>query len=229
MYLAPLKTAIVEALRASLAATYPNPDFANVLVDIEYPATQAAYPGVWVQFEDTEELSTSSSLGYTEVYVRTDGSKSRVIRWRYGGVLTLTPVALTSLERDRLYDELVRIIAFSRQDYSPTVRAFRSLIEANDLIGMNINFDHVRPSGDAATPGTPWGTEEIIYEKSLSVDVVGEFISDPGTGALVLLSKVIQIPYVQGTPEPPFPDRPPDDVLDPGNPNYLGPGTWQAR
>lgn len=176
---------------------------------------QASYPGIWVSYEDTEEL-TIAGIAHEEFAEGDDGQQHRVTRWKFGGVITLTLVALSSLERDRFYDELVRTFAFAREE--STVSAFRDLVEQNDLVAMNINFDNLRPGGDSAAPGTPWGTDDIIYEKSLTMDVIGEFISDPNTGALLYLSKIITLGYGQGTPEPPFPDDPPGVPLDPGRP-----------
>jgi hypothetical protein len=130
-------------------------------------------------------------------------------------------VALSSLERDRLYDELIKVMAFARVKES--ISEFRQVIENSDLIAMNGNFDVLRPSGDNAAPGTPWGTDEFIYEKSLSMDLIGEFVSDPDQATLVPLRLIKVRGYVQGTPEPPFTGE--STVgLDPGLPGSVPTG-----
>jgi hypothetical protein len=215
MYLVPLKGAIVEALRATFDIDYPEVDFRTLKCSIEYPVAQADYPGIWVNYADTSQLVTAG-IGHFELLDDEDsGEEIRVTRWRFGGEITLTVVALSSLERDRLYDEVVRTLAFAREEES--VSAFRDIVEQNDFIAMNINFDQVQPSGDQAAPGTPWETDEIIYEKSLTVDVIGEFISRPDTRELVYLSKIRAIGYAAGSPEPPFTGSPVDDPLALGN------------
>lgn len=222
MYLTKLKAAVVEALRATFTAAYPEADFRGadgdgLWVSIEYPVAKASYPGLWVDYSDSDELRVAG-IGHEEFVELVDGPH-RVTRWRFGGEITVTVVALSSLERDRLFDELVRIFAFARENEA--VSEFRELIEQNDLMAMNINFDTLRVFGDNAAPGTPWETEEIIYEKSVSMDVIGEFVGDPTTATLVRLSQIRATGYPAGTPEPRFPDDPPGVSLDPGLPGSV--------
>lgn len=212
MYIVPLKGAIVEALRATFNRSYPESDFASIWCSIEFPVEQAAYPGIWVQFDDTEEVSIAG-IGHLETVLDEQGVERVVTRSRFGGVITMTCVALSSLERDRLYDEMIRMLLFARAE--PEVSAFRALIEQNDLIAINVDFDKVRAVGDAAAPGTPWGTEEMLYERSVAINVIGEFVSS--YGVLYRLSQIIELGYAVGSPEPAFPDNPPE-TLDPGLP-----------
>lgn len=98
-------------------------------------------------------------------------------------------MALSSFERDRLYDELIRTMAFTRE--VDQVTEFRSYVEDNDLIAANMDFDTIESRGNAASPGTPWGTDEIIYERTISMQIIGEFISEGTTGSLVPLKRII--------------------------------------
>lgn len=205
MYLVPLKTAIVEALRAVFDNEYPVEELRGVNVDIEFPETKAKFPLIWVNYEDTAELSVAG-IGHEETHSDSSGF-SRFTRWKFQGVITLTMAALSSLERDRIYDEVIRVFAFGR--YTAPTNQFREKIESNDFIAMQINFDDLRPSGDNAAMGTPWNTSEMLYEKSLSMDVIGEFVGDPLIQALVPLSEVRVHPYVDG-------DTPPNPPADPG-------------
>jgi hypothetical protein len=197
MYLTPLKTAVVEALRDTFNGSYPNSDFQNINISVEYPVLKSQYPNLWVTYEDTAELSIAS-IGHLEVSFNTQTrTYTQVNRWRFQGSITITIAALSSLERDRLYDEVVRTFAFGGQNDSLNV--FRQKIEQNDFVGMNFNFDDLQPTGDTAAMGTPWQTDEMIYEKSLTIDLIGEFVGDPRTQQLVALSKFDII----GTPEAP--------------------------
>lgn len=219
MYLVALKTAVTEALR-SVFANHPNVDFQGEnkpLVSIEYPVEQSHYPGVWVQYADNAEV-TIAGIGHVETSVdEEEETYSEVSRWKFSGSVSLTMVALSSYERDRLYDEMVRTFIGAR--FNPALKPFREKIETNDLIAMNANFDDVQPFGDQASMGTPWGTDEIIYEKSLSFDVIGEFLTDKLTRELVPLSEVRFIKYVDGSQEPPWPG--------PGSPTEPPtPGDW---
>jgi hypothetical protein len=223
MYLVPVKAAITEALRSVFTSTYPEPDFRDVHISIEYPIEQSNYPGIWVQYEDNDDLAIAG-IGHVEyIHDTVHDTYSAVTRWRFKGAVTLTIAALSSLERDRLYDEMVRVFAFGEQD--STLKTFRDKIETNDLVGMNANFDDLRPFGDAATPGTPWETDEIIYEKSLSFDLIGEFVGVPGSSTLVPLSSITFIDYVEGSPVPKFPQEP-DSTVQPGTPGDWDRTSW---
>lgn len=193
MYLIALKTMIVDALRQTFDAEYPEADFRNAYVSIEYPVEQQSYPSIWVDYDDTAplrragidhlETQTLSGAGWNGADI-----VQQFTRWEFHGVLSLTVVALTSLERDRLYDEIIRVIAFGAQDAA--TGQFRDLVEDNDFLAANINFDTIEPRGNAAAPGTPWGTDEIIYERGINLDILGEFLADEVTGSLVPLSAI---------------------------------------
>lgn len=220
MYLSPLKATLVEALRAHFSATYVNRDFANVEISLEYPRDKSNYPGIWVNYEDAGELE-KAGIDQREYVADDTGIYHEVTRWRFTGTPSLTIGALTSWERDRLYDEVVRMIAFAGLE-GPNSSIFREHLETNDFIAVNGNFDVLTPSGEAASPGTPWGSDEIIYEKTLTFDVIGEFVSDPTTNSLAVLSDVQTMGVRQGEPAPNFPD---DAVQNPDAPPW-NPHVW---
>lgn len=200
-----LKASMVKAARNTFDADYPpdpaNADisFANLWVDIEFPVERQHYPSMWVDFDPTKELQIAGidHREYTD-----DGHL--VLRWRFEGHVTYTILALTSLERDRLFDEMVKVIAFGRDN--PDLSTFRSYIESNPLIATDFDWDQIGVTGTAATPGTPWGTDEMIYETTIQMEVVGEFVSDPATAVLVPLSAISLIPYSDREADPGFPD-----------------------
>lgn len=192
MYVAPLKTLLNEALNLTFDQSYPVPEFRGVHIGLEYPVDAQGYPSVWIDFEDTQPL-LRAGIGHLEYVSPTDGTTpvAPFTRWRFQGYVSLTAVALTSLERDRLYDELVRVVAFSNED--GIVGRFKNTIASNDLIAATLNTDKIEARGNAAAPGTPWGTDEIMYEKSLNLELIGEFVPDPQTGTLINLSRIIMI------------------------------------
>jgi hypothetical protein len=215
MYLALLKTAVTKALQSTFDGLYPNPDFRDTWVSIEYPNDVQAYPGIWIGYTDSGALEIAG-INHREIVVGLDGGHE-VTRWKFQGSLSLTVAAFSSLERDNLYDELVRVIAFAQVENTPIAR-FRTIMENNPYLGINLNYDVLHPSGDAASPGTPWGGNEIIYERTLSLDVIGEFVSDPTTNEIVPLSEVQVQGYVEGTVPPAFPDVPTTDPHKPWTP-----------
>jgi hypothetical protein len=192
MYIAPLKTVLVEALKATFDMSYPEPDFRNVHIDIEYPIDPQEYPSVWVDYDDTQDLVRAGICHLEYVDPVTDTARAAFTRWRFTGYISITVVAMTSLERDRLFDEIVRVVAFGNEDV--VIGRFKRYIEANDLIAANMNTDKVQPRGAAAAPGTPWSTDELMYERTLNLEIIGEFIPNATTGTLIPLSKILLIP-----------------------------------
>lgn len=172
MYLVELKTILTTAMRSAFGTDAPEADFRDLHVSIEYPVERQHYPSIWVDFDPNGPLEISG-IGHMEQADPTDASSSPVYRWRFTGMATFTVAAMTSLERDRLFDAVVSVFAFS--DSTPALNKFRSMIENNDLIAMNIDFDQIEQRGFAASQGTPWGTDEVVYEATLGMEVVGEF------------------------------------------------------
>lgn len=225
-YLTVLKTALVQAIRECFDADYPEENFRDVNCSIEFPSEEQRYPGIWVNYTDTAPLQSAgidhrefTDPNLPEGYVR------RFARWRFAGTAAFTVVALSSFERDRLYDEMVRVIAFARD--SDQVPEFRAYIESNEFIAMNANFDTIEVGGNSAAPGTPWGTDEYIYEITLNIDVLGEFISDGSTGSLAPLRLI----KVIGRPTTKPVATMPDEVLFPLGPSdvvatFDGTTTW---
>lgn len=200
MYLSPLKTMLVEGIQLVFDGSYPVARFRNVHASVEYPVEPQNYPGIWVDYDDTRPVQIAG-VGHQEVTI-VGSTVNRYQRWKYAGYASFTMAALTSLERDELFDEMVRVLAFGRTN--PATSRFRSWIETeNDLIAANFDFDQIEVRGNAAIPGTPWGTDEYIYERTINMEVVGEFVSDAESQSLALLSAVkIDDPdvFVDGTP-----------------------------
>lgn len=192
MYITPVKTILTEALKQTFDVSYPEPDFRNVHIDIEYPIDQQDYPSIWIDYEDTQDLVKAGIAHVETVDPVTNAARPPFSRMRFQGYISITVVAMTSLERDRLFDEVVRVVAFGNED--ATLGRFRAYINNNDLIAFNINTDKVQPRGAAAAPGTPWSTDELMYERTLNLEMIGEFIPDAATGTLLNISKIVLIP-----------------------------------
>ena len=198
MYMTSVKTMITEAMSRVFDADYPEQDFRDVLVSLEFPAEPTQYPSIWVDFEPTGDLEVAG-IGHIE-YAEADDNFVPFTRWRFSGFATYTVVALNSLEHARLYDEVVRVLAMGTER-APTAE-YRAYIEDNEFIAANGNFDQIRQSGWAATNGTPWGSDETIYEGTLSIGITGEFVSRGPDQALVPLSSVVVYPYAENEPDP---------------------------
>lgn len=215
MFLTPLLTALVGAAKRTFDADYLEPDFRELRVSTEFPAREVDYPGLWVNFEPVGdvEIMGVDHLEFGEPGL--GGARRPFTRWRFGGYAVYTIATLSSLERARLFDELVRVIAFGRE--AAQTQAFRAYIENNRYLAINANFDRLRPRGFSEAQGTPWGTDEIVYEASVAIEIVGECLNDPTTTALMPLTGVVVHPYH---------DREPDPATVPGSP-LAPPESWR--
>lgn len=192
MYVTRVNTLGVEALHAAFDDQYPVGEFRGLHCSLEYPIKAVQMPEVWVRYSDTAPLR-QSGLAHVEDTDPVSGTRiAPYTRWRFEGAWEFVVVALTSVERDRVYDELVATIAWSGFD---TLRGrFRQYLEANDLIDLTLRTDEIESTGESAQPGTPWGTDEVLYERTLNVDLIGDFVPDPVTGVIVPLSKITVVP-----------------------------------
>ena len=147
-----------------------------------------------MRYSDTGPLRQSGVAHVEDVHPVSGGRVPPYTRVRFQGSWEFIVVALSSVERDRLYDELIATIAWSGFD---SLRGrFRKYLENNDLIDLTLRTDEIESTGESAEPGTPWGTDEVIYERTLTVDMIGDFVPDPETGVIVPLSKIQIVPTV---------------------------------
>lgn len=189
MFLVQLKTTITEALRQVFNASYPVADFQNLPITIEFPYQEQQYPGCWVSWDPVGNVSRGGidNLMYGPPTDTTDTNPNLLYRYRFSGYSMYTVGALTSMQRDRLHDELVRVFLMSG---TPQVESFRQYVEDSPYIYMNMDFDNVSIRGMAENAGTPWGTNDFIYEVTLAIETVGEFISDEFFTSLVPLAQI---------------------------------------
>lgn len=206
-----VKRGIMVALRDAFANTSLETTQGKdspVSIDFEYPLTQEDYPGIWVQFSITDLRRVGIAH---EGIVQEDGVWCPVQEWSFQGRVTLTLVALTSLQRDQLADVLITILAFSRPpqlpysqggvltDAAEDAKQFRQLIQSlqeNPYVSMTINSDAIRPGGQSVTQGTPWSQETLAYEDNYSFDLIGQFnvvFRHDGTYSLQRIDAVQQV------------------------------------
>lgn len=215
MFITNLKTTLVEAMKRTFDAEYVEDDFRNLHVSIEYPMDRQNYPGIWVDF-DAEGQLENVGIDHREFATESEaeGTTRRVMRWRFQGYASFTIVALTSFERDRLFDEVVRIMAFGPE--SEQTAEFRRFIEDNEFLALNIDFDQIGVAGSSSLPGTPWGTDEVIYEVTVRMECLGEFVSDASSATLVPLGAIVTYPAIEGQDPIPAAAVAPSDA--PGGP-----------
>lgn len=204
-FIVAVKKGVIQALRNTFTAEYPDPILRNMSVEMEYPAKEEQYPGIWVEFS----FRDVQSIGLGNPVFTTPDTKQRYQLWMFGGTVTLTIVALTSKERDTIADKVIQMYAF--HTLNAKANNFRNFLAEWPYITMSVNNDVLRPNGQSNTVGAPWSPDILVYEDAYSFDIVGQFASDFPTGELVYLREIRTKPYLRGMPS---------TVVDDGN------GTW---
>lgn len=185
MFLTHVKTMLVKAITTTFDETYPVEQYRGLHASISYPEKAADYPSVWVDFDVTK----LQPIGVDTIqYQGVEDGFAPYKTWNFEGRCSFTIVALTSLERDGIYDEMVKIIAFGGLNKNRSV--FRETVDANDFIAAKFNWDRIQTAGMSASMGTPWGTQEVLYEVTINMEAMGEFLSDLGTGTLLPISNI---------------------------------------
>lgn len=174
----PTKRAVIRALREALLGTGLSENDNDLHIDMEYPYKEEQYPSIWVQFS----LSSLQSSGLAHVTKSPEGKE--IQQWMYDGRVTLTIVALSSLERDRISDRLISLLAFSKAPLRadgeegplgrPHKTFFGSLTE-NPYVAITPNLGTLSPGGQSTTMGTAWQNDKPAYEDSYSFTLHGEF------------------------------------------------------
>ncbi len=199
MFVANTLTVWIQALQGVFNENYPTEGFREITVSPDYPVEQIQYPSLWVNFS---MQGTARNVGVShEEFVESDTGTTRVYRWQYGGVVEITISAMGNLERALMIDELVKVIAIGRKGENAEGN-LRGHVESNELLAMNVVWESLNVGGFSESQGTPWGTDDVIYEATVSLDLEGECVVDPDSGDLVLLSEVKVIPYIPPEPAP---------------------------
>lgn len=205
-----VKRAVIVALRDAITGTTLNGlvNGSEVSVDMEYPMKKERYPGIWVQFSFTKLVNA----GIDHEVIRKIVNEDESVNWEpirefiFEGRVSLTIVALTSLERDRLSDAVISMLMFSRPaenvitKVDEDTKQFRQLISSlaqNPYVAMTINRDELVPGGQSMTTGVPWDEEIPGYEDTYSFDILGQtniVFEHDGTYTLRAITEVVDPP-----------------------------------
>lgn len=184
-----VKRTLVVSLRRAFTDSGLSLNDSRLNVDMEYPDQEASYPAAWVQFSFTN--LTDSGLGHIESATGENGEVGEVRQWRYEGQVTVTFMALSSLDRDRISDKFISIYAFSDIGDPPVIKRrerphpqlFQELARS-PYVSMSLQSGLIRPRGQNTSVGTPWNSGQLVYEDSYVFGLEGEFqqLYIPGEG-----------------------------------------------
>lgn len=199
MFLDATKLALVEGWRQVFDNdSFPGPKPRKV--DIEYPMQEIDWPAVLVQFHPaTIEWTGLNPTMYTPI---TDPTFSweGVRAGHFEGSADFSIMALTSAERDRIYDAMLGVVMMG--DMSAVTSPFWQSLNNHDLIAMSFQPSKVQPVSDSIQQGAPWDDRVLIYEGSVRIQVIGEFYADMYTQQLLAISAVESYAYRADEPVP---------------------------
>jgi hypothetical protein len=180
-----VKKAVVGALREAISNTslsFPT-EGTQVHVELEYPMMEEKYPGVWVQFATTR----LQKMGMAQEFWVKDPETEEwyaVQEWQFQGRVTMTVLALSNLERDRISDSLITMFAFSRTPEPVVTKAYKNTnkyrqfitaLDQNPYVAMTVNQDVLTGGGQSVNVGVPWQPDILAYTDAYSFDVIGNF------------------------------------------------------
>lgn len=193
MFVKAVKLAFVEAVQAVYEDNDGAP-FKPRSVGIEYPEEEIAWPAILIQFRPAGAIQwTGLNPDEVQTIDHPDYSFESLRRGQFEGSIDFTILALSSAERDTFWDNLVQMVLMG--DLQENTNRFHERITQHDLIGINILPTTVTPVGDSIGPGTPWDPDELTYEATLRVSLVGQFVADIASTKLVALGEIRVYPY----------------------------------
>jgi len=191
MFITATKIAVVEAIRSGFNAIGPASnnntiDLVPRSVTIEYPVEEIEWPAIYVQFRPTTTQYTG--LAPDIETQNQDGTWNSYRHGYFEGAFDLQILAMSSEERDRIWDTLTNLIMMGNM--APGASSFYQSILDDQLIGLTILPGQVAQVGDTVNAGTPWSSEELTYEATVRVRCVGEFYEDKYNQTLLPLDHI---------------------------------------
>lgn len=190
-----VKRELISSIKPYFGPTYPDKDYANKInVSLEWPQEAVRYPAIFITY--SEGPIRSMGLGHVEIEYNDNGVPITYKHYQFDGAVNFNVLALTPLERDRIAAGLINLLAFN--EVIPEFKGFLGDISDNDYVSLVVNNEIITPHGDNTAP-VPWGNaDELIFGKTYSMPLHGEFYSNADTGELIEISTVQAWPYRPG-------------------------------
>lgn len=194
-----IKREIVTALKPMFGNDFPIENLRNrVYVGLEYPYTPVQYPAIYITYQPRELRNIG--VGHIEYSNDDSGTPVAIKHWYFSGTINFNIMTLSPFERDQLGAALVNILALGETEY--VFSSFQDELIDATYVDLQYLPDIIHPGGDV-TGDVPWGNnDERTFGTSYSIDVLGEFYSEPYTGDLIRIESVIVNGYRPDQPVP---------------------------
>ncbi len=193
------KREIVNALKPIFGDNFPIEDLRNkIYVGLEYPNEAIRYPAIYITY--SEESIHNAGIGWTPEVTSVGGDLQQYRHWRFGGKINFNIMALNPLDRDRIASMLINLLAAG--DQITAFQPFFDEVHDEDWVAITLQTERIIPGGES-TEAAPWGDPDTqVFSVKYSINLLGEFVTDPITGGLIQISGVLVSPYREGRPQP---------------------------
>lgn len=183
-----IKTAIVSALRNGITDGVERHDPLAKLRDnvtMEYPMKKGQWPALWVGFSVRKLTATGIN---NDIFQGENEGTYKL--WHFEGIATVTILALSNVERDRIADSFIRMYAF--HGHHSSKNKFWNTLAEQPYVYITAQKGELKPGGQSEGPGMspPWDGSVLGYSDSYSFDLVGQFASSTYTGKLIRISEI---------------------------------------
>lgn len=195
-----VKRAIVTALRSVFTDAYPNTEFRNLPVLLEYPQAKIKYPLMIVKFNDGDIMN--AGVGHEEWAFDINGQYRKYFHYRFEGSLEFHLYTLSSLSQDLLSDSLIDVIAFGKLQ-SLTNEFYNTVFDEYANGGqLMLRTDLIQSLG--VSVGKPfWNPEDtVLYEGGYTIACHGGFFSTGDDPVHAFFDTIHILPYIEGEERP---------------------------
>ena len=175
--------ALVATFGSAFSAVLEPEPLIDIHHGIEYPVQVGEYPYCQIGFEEDSISNTTVSDSFT---LNADRLPYR--HWMFSGSVRFGFFSLSAAERDIMIDGFIQVVAMDRALMS----GLRDET-VNPYVALELSLEDVLPSGMSESPGTPWGTDEIVYYSSFNIDAQGEFWTTPPEAEGVSMIELVEV------------------------------------
>ncbi len=200
MFLKQVFTALQEATAEAFGKSTDR-KIKETAVRIEYQQDIQEMPSCFIDFNLSRQLEPSG-LNNERFATKADtGETYPVQTWRMAGDIVLSPRAAARAHAIILFDHLLADLCFSNAGNG----AMRRVLDDHPSIAMTLQWDRVSVQTPQPIMTTEFGTDEMFWEGSITIGMVGEFSADPERSVLVPLDEINTAQYVPPIEDDPIP------------------------
>jgi hypothetical protein len=197
-------TTLVEAIQAVFNEDYPEAQFQNLHLTLDFPTEPQEYPAILVSPNITRVYN--AGLGHVEYFRDPEGNLRKWMHRGFEGSLDITLMTLnSSLDRDVLADSFLEMISFGKMDAQLNEfywRVYGNPIDEYDQalarFQLGIGTDDISGGGNSTGP-TPWQSEDdLVFSKRFSMPIMGGFYNAISESLNAYVRRIDMYAYING-------------------------------